>query len=259
MLNNKDTLSYLQTLGLSRDESKLYMELLKSPRSHLELARATGINRTKVYRLADQLEKRSLIATQTDDRGTLLVASDPNTLEVDLVTREETLKNQRAIFKQLLPNLESIKEAANSPLSFSVQTYEGVEGFKQMLWHELKATDEMVIFGSGNIEDLVPSKRWAEKHRAMTVDAGYRIRELLNPNGKRAVFTLNEQFMSRYTKRYIPEETLLLKNQISICNDTVATYCWRDEQKVGVEITNHAHAEMMRLLFEHYWQRADQQ
>lgn len=169
MLNNKDTISYLQALNLSREEAKLYLELLKAPRSHLELARATGINRTKVYRLADQLEKRSLISTQTDDRGTLLVAGDPNTLEVELVTHEEAVKNQRAIFKQLLPNLQLLQTQRNRPENFSVHTYEGIEGFKQMLWHELKAQGEVLIFGSGAIEDLVQSKRWAEKQDRKSV------------------------------------------------------------------------------------------
>ena len=256
MLNNKDTVSYLQALNLSREEAKLYMELLKAPSSHLELARATGINRTKVYRLADQLEKRSLIATRTDDRGTLLEAADPSTLEVELVTREETLKTQRSIFNQVLPNLQALKSQASSPLNFSVQTYEGIEGFKQMLWHELKATGEVLIFGSGAIEDLVQSKRWAEKHRAMTVEAGYTVRELLNPDKKDENFTKNQDFLKQYNKRSLPADVLLMDHQIVIYNDTVATYCWQDEQKVGVEITNKTNATMTRQMFEHYWQMA---
>ncbi len=253
MLNNKDTVSYLEALNLSREEAKLYLELLKAPSSHLELARSTGINRTKVYRLADQLEKRSLIGTQTDDRGTLLVATDPSTLEVELVTREETLKNQRAIFTQLLPSLQNLKTATTNPATFTVQTYEGVEGFKQMLWHELKARGEVVIFGNGSIEALVPSKRWAEKHRALTVDAGYTVRELLNPDTKEEHFTKNPDFLKQYNKRSLAEDTLLMDHQVVVYNDTVATYCWRDEQKVGTEVTNHANTAMMRQIFENYW------
>src|SRR5688500_5123741 len=114
MLNNKNTvLQYLKTLNLSQDEAKVYLALLESPKSHLELARETGINRTKVYRLADQLQKRSLITTRTDDRGTFLVAADPSTLEVELVTHEESLKQQRAIFDQLLPILSNIKRSSD--------------------------------------------------------------------------------------------------------------------------------------------------
>lgn len=254
MLNNKDTLVYLRNLGLTNDEGKVYIELLKGPRSHLEIARLTGINRTKVYRLADQLEKRSLVTTRTDDRGTLLAAGDPVELEVELVTNEERLKNQRAIYKQLLPQLKSLQSRGNkNPESFTVQTYEGVEGFKQMLWHELKAAGDLVIFGSGHLEDLVGSRRWAEQHRARTVDLSYKLRELINPNKKEEFFTTNLDFMSKYNKRFIAENILRMDHQVCVYNDTVATYCWRDAQKVGVEVINEANAQMMRQMFEHYW------
>ncbi len=259
MLNNtNNTLQYLRALNLSGDESKLYLELLKSPRSHLALSRATGINRTKVYRLADQLEKRSLVSTQTDDRGTHLVAADPATLEVAIITEEEKLKSQRAAFRQLLPTLTDLqKNGGKSEDSFSVHTYEGVEGFKQMLWHELKAKDEVVIFGSGTIEDLVPSVRWAERHRRQSTEAGYKIRELLNPGKKKEEFTKNTDFMARYQKRMLSADEVVLDHQVVIYNDTVATFCWRGDQKVGYEVVNKANNQMMRQIFDHYWKLSE--
>ena len=258
MMNNKNMfVKYLKTLNLSSDESTLYLELLKEPRTHLELARATGINRTKVYRLVDDMEKRSLVSRRTDDRGTFITASDPRTLEVQLVTEEERLKNKRAVFRQLLPELQHIQKlGTHNPDSFVVETYEGVEGFKQMLWHELKSKTEVVIFGSGTIESLVESKRWAEKHRAMSVEVGYKVREIINFGKKDSDFTKNEEFKKQYNKRFIAPDILLLEHQIVIYNDTVATYCWRGNQKVGVEVINSANAQMMRQLFEHYWKLA---
>lgn len=258
MLNIKNTIIYLRNLGLSGDESKIYLELLKGPRSHLEIARATGVNRTKVYRLADQLEKRSLVTMRTDDLGTLLAASDPTELEVEIVNNEERLKNQRAIYKQVLPQLQAWKtQAGKNPDSFMVQTYEGLEGFKQMLWHELKTTDELLIFGSGHLEDLVGSKRWAEKHRGRTVELNYKLRELVNPYKKEEFFTKNSEFMTYYENRYLSEQILRMDHQVCIYNDTVATYCWRDSQKIGVEVINVANAQMMRQMFEHYWLMAE--
>jgi hypothetical protein len=195
-----------------------------------------------------------LISRRTDDRGTFLVASDPMTLEVELTTKEEKLKSQRIVFEKLIPKLEELK--APSKNRFVVNTYEGKQGFKQMLWHELKAEKETLIFGSGTIEDLVPERRWAENHRAQTVDAKYKIREILNPGDKKYPFTLNSAFMDRYTHRFIPKDTLPLANQIVIYNDTVSIYHWREQQKVGVEIINNGHNKMMKSIFEYYWQVA---
>ncbi len=257
MLNKQDTiLEQLSDLGLKRDEAKLYVELLKGPTTHLRLAHATGINRTKVYRLADQLEKRSLITARTDDRGTFLVAADPATLEVELVTKEEKLKNQRTAFAAVLPMLSAIKTDDTS--GFIVHTYDGEEGFKQMLWHELKAKKECLIFGGGKIENLVSAKGWAEKHRAMTIQSNYKVREIINSGDTGPVFTLNKEFLEKhYRAREISRDIIDFNQQIVIYNDTVSVYNWHDKQKVGVEIINKAYAHTMRQMFEHYWQLAN--
>lgn len=253
MLNNKDTIvSQLHLLGLSRDEATLYLELLKEPSTHLRLAHATGINRTKVYRLASELERRSLVTRRTDDRGTFLVATDPATLEVQLISQEQKVQRQREAFTALLPMLTPLQQRGNS--HFAVHTYEGEDGFKQMLWHELKAKGENLIFGNGTIEDLVSDRRWAEKHRAMTVQTNYNVREIINPRTKTFPFTLNDDFVKQhYAYRLISPEIVRLQNQVVIYNNTVGLYHWRQEQKVGVEIINEAYANMMRDVFEHFW------
>lgn len=253
MDNKGKVIEQLCRLGLSDNEARLYLELLREPRTHMRLAHATGINRTKVYRLASELERRSLITRRTDDKGMFLVAADPSTLEVEIATEEERLKMRRKTFDQLLPMLAGIQ--GSDPSRFVVRTYEGVEGFKQMLWHELKTKREAVFFGSGTIEDLVSSRRWAEKHRAMTVEAGYRIRELLN-SGEDITSTTNKDYEKCHIHRYIPVTQLLLRSQIGIYNDTVVIYHWRYDQKVGLEIVNEAYAQMQRQIFEYYWQLA---
>ncbi len=256
MLNISDSiLQKLLMLGLVVDEAKLYLELLKEPSSHLKLAHTTGINRTKVYRLVSDLEHRSLITRRTDDRGTFLVAADPSTLETMLITQEEKVKHQREAFRQLLPMLSNLQQGGARECI--VHTYEGKEGFKQMLWHDLKTKGEKIVFGKGTIDDLVGSTPWAEKYRAMTVEAGYTIREILNPRYVKLPFTNNKDYWERYRYREIQNEVFLLKNQIAIYNDTVATYHWYNGQRVGFEVINKNHAHMMRQIFEMYWKLAE--
>lgn len=253
MTNNNDTLlQRLKSLNLSSDEARIYLELLKGPATHLRLARATGVNRSKVYRVAEQLEKRSLVSVRSDDRGTFLIASDPATLEVELVTEEENIKAKRTVFESLLPVLQLIKN--NDVSSFIVHTYEGEEGFKQMMWHELKTKDENLMFGRGSLNDFVENKRWISQHQARMVQANYRIRELVNPHETDNIFTVS----ARYKYRAIPKEVLPLENQIAIYNDTVAFYHWRHQQKVGIEIINSDLAHTFRRMFEHYWELAEE-
>lgn len=254
--NNQDIFLHgLKQLGLNVDEARIYVELLKEPATHLKLSRATGINRSKVYRLVEDLVKRSLITIRSDDLGTFLVAADPSTLEVELITNEERIKSQRATLSRLVPLLTSIKSGESR--EFIVHTYEGEQGFKQMLWHELKTRGEIVIFGSGTIHDLVAQVRWAGKFYEHAAEAGYTIRELLNPNDEMDPFLVNLKRIDRFKHRSISSNIVPLKSQISIYNDTVATYHWREKQKVGLEIINKDYAQMQRKVFEHYWQIAE--
>lgn len=250
-MNNENTiLQKLRALNLGSDEARLYLELLKGPATHLRLARATGINRTKVYRLIDQLEKRSLVGVRSDDRGTFLIAADPATLEIELVTQEEAVKIQREAFETLMPVLKLIKN--NDTSSFIVHTYEGVEGFKQMLWHELKAKNENLVFGCGSLHELVGNQRWIKQHEERLVAAGYHVREIINPGESEMTFT----FKKHRDFRVIPKEILALESQLSIYNNTVAIYHWRHEQKVGIEILNAGYADTMRQMFQDYWVQA---
>lgn len=83
MLNNKNSiLLQLYRLGLTADEGRVYLALLEQPMSHLELARKTGVNRSKVYRIADELEKRGLITENQDETGKHLLANDPANLRL---------------------------------------------------------------------------------------------------------------------------------------------------------------------------------
>ncbi|HSW98955.1 MAG TPA: helix-turn-helix domain-containing protein [Candidatus Saccharimonadales bacterium] len=245
--NNDTTLRRLKSLNLSSDEARIYLELLKGPATHLKLARSTGINRSKVYRVAEQLERRSLVNVRSDDRGTFLIASDPATLEVELVTEEENIKSKRAAFETLLPMLQLIKN--NDVSSFIVHTYEGEEGFKQMMWHELKTKEENLMFGRGSLNDIIENKRWIAQQRERMIQANYKVRELINPGETKEIFTVD----SHYQYREIPRDVLPLDNQMVTYNDTVAIYHWRHQQKVGIEIVNVSFAETVRSMFNHYW------
>lgn len=256
MLDNKDIiLEQFKQLGLSIDEAKIYLELLREHSTHLRLSHITGINRTKVYRLIENLEKRSLVARHTDDRGTFLVASDPATLEVTLVNQEEKVKQQRTILTSLLPTLKSLQ--SKDTRLFVVRTYEGEEGLKQMCWHELQAKGELLALGGQTIEDLILDHRWSEKHRALSVEAGYSIREIINHDIDLPTFTSNQEFMKRYQYRQMPSKQIYFNEQIAIYNDTVSIYHWRENQKVGIEIVSKTYAQMMRQMFEQYWKMAE--
>lgn len=257
-MTNKDTTirDGLHALDLSNDEIEVYLELLRRPSTPLQISRDTGITRTKVYRIVETLEKRSLVARHADERGVFFVVTEPQNLGIELAQRETKLEKEHQVLRQLVPMLTALQ--GNEPASpFMVRTYEGYAGFRQMCWHELKAKGEILALGSGDLEELIPNRRWSERHRERSVEAGYRVREIINSEVDLPTFIANQDYMQQYTCRGISARILPLDNQMIIYNDTVAIYHWRQQKKVGIEILSRTFADTMRAIFEQYWALAE--
>jgi DNA-binding MarR family transcriptional regulator len=255
MNRRTDILEQFKELDFTDDEAKIYLELLHAPSTHLQLSHATGVNRTKVYRIVESLEHRSIVARRTDDRGTFLTAADPAALEVSLSTKQQKLLKQQEILNELIPTLNGY--VAKDDSAFIVRNYEGVAGLKQMCWHELKAKGETLALGNGTIEQQVEDDRWADNYRKRQIEAGYRLREVINYGyTKDDLPDLASELIiqsKRYRMRKISSDVVSFDSQTVIYNNTVAVYHWKHDQKVGVEIINAAYANMMKHVFEYYW------
>lgn len=251
----------LATLGLSRDEARIYIALAKGPSTHLQLSRDTEVNRTKVYRLVDSLEKRGLIARRTDDTGTFLVASEITNMEPKLAEQEEKVRRQRIALQELASDLASLRKRAAE--AFFVQTYEDVTGYRQMCWHELQTKGNLLVFGNGTVEEEASDIIWSDRHRQYQIESGYRTLEITNYDyGEHGTerFTAEKLLEAGlYVHRRLSPQILTFDGQTVVYNDTVGIYHWKHEKKVGLEIVSPTYAEMMRQIFWHYWELAEDQ
>ena len=69
----------LTDLGLSSDQSQIYLSLLENgSQTASKLAQTTTIKRTYVYRLCQELQKLNLINFQTQSKTTIFVPLSPN-------------------------------------------------------------------------------------------------------------------------------------------------------------------------------------
>jgi len=251
-------MAQFEDLDFTSEETKIYLELLRAPSSHLQLSHATGINRTKVYRIIEELERRSVVARRTDDRGTFLTAADPSALEVAIATKQQKIHKQNEVINQLIPTLNAMRTQDKS--AFVIRHYEGEAGLKQMCWHELKTEGELLSFGNGTIEQLIGDERWANNHRARQIEQAYPTRELVNFGYTSEVLPelTSDALLSSdlYKMRKLSPDVIEFDNQTVIYNDTVAIYHWKHDQKIGIEIISSTYAQMMKGIFEQYWSLA---
>jgi sugar-specific transcriptional regulator TrmB len=242
----------LQTLGLSQNEALIFLALLDAPKNPTEVSRLTGIARSNVYRIVDTLVEKGILREQTTTDGKLLAAADPTALELLIVSHEHAVQQQRLEFTQLLPSLVG---KAGTENSFSIHTYRGLSGIKQMLWNELKSK-EILIFCAGSL-DIGPGRRWAEKYRAEIIARNITQRSIENSDSV-STHSEHRKYTDHYDLRFLPKRVLAIQPEITIHDDTISIYnSWEHDVQLGTEIKNPFLAAFMRQLFEHYWQMAE--
>jgi DNA-binding MarR family transcriptional regulator len=245
--------NHLTKAGLERDDAVIYLELTKAPSTHLRLSRTTGISRTKVYRITARLEKQGMIARRSDDTGKFLIALEPVFIEEKIREQQKEGRLQQialAKAKAQLPLLQAFQQN-----DFTVHTYAGVDGMKQMQWHELKTKGELLAIGLLTYEELVGSRRWAEDFRDRVAGSNYKTREIVSrvPRGFDMRFTDRKEFLRLYTYRILDDAVLPVAAPMVIYNNTVAIYQVDRQRKFGTEIIHPGFAATMRAIFEHYW------
>src|SRR3989337_3929349 len=95
---------FLAQLGLTDLETKLVISLVeKGAQTTLGLSKNTDINRTKVYRLLEEMKRRGLVEEVVDENRRLVKAVDLHQLDLLVKQEESKAKALRDIF----PNISS--------------------------------------------------------------------------------------------------------------------------------------------------------
>lgn len=249
MRNGLHIQSQLLRLGLSPDEATIFVHLLDGPKNQLQLSRATGIARSNVYRITDVLADKGLLTQQMTDSGKLLVSAQVEALERLVAEQELQAQQQRSVLAQLLPTISNLQQQTEAS---AIKTYNGATGIKQMLWNELKAEGDILLFSSQPLA-VATGQHWANKfYREMGI-RGVHIRSIENqPTQSTAV--AGTQRTNHCTVRYIPTAQLAIHFEMSVYNNRIAFYSPFDQDaRLGTEVENKFLAQFMQQVFEYYW------
>lgn len=252
-MNKQELNRYLVRLGMTPGEVVVYLDLIeRGEGTPLSLSRQTGINRTKVYRLIEQMEKDKLIIQEIRENTTVI---SPAPIE----RVEELLKQKQGVVAELSKNWG---EAANmlSQMQVSLQAetkvkyYKGKSGIEQMVWNVLKAKDEIVGYTFRDLSHFVGDKfmnSFVEEFKRRNLS----MRDIYGDEYKSSEPGDNE-WGPRMDSRYLPREILSIPHQMDIYDEVVTFYSWNEGEVWGSEIYNPKVAQMQRQLFELAWERA---
>jgi sugar-specific transcriptional regulator TrmB len=254
-MNRSDIYNLLELIGLRTDEAKIWLDLLGRPKTHLEIAQATGIGRTTVYRLVDSLNAKSLSHELLTERGRFIEAATPEALELMVQQEEVEIVRKRAALNRLTHELHGheIQDATG----FYVKTYYGVTGLKQMLWNELSMSSESVQFTKASLNDLA-GPIFADKFRAEIIRRNISQRALENVRGVTQSATKLDDYIQHYSVRVVDPTLLDIGQELTVHDDIVSIYNWENDMHVGTETKNMQYASFMRQIFESFWCLAEE-
>jgi sugar-specific transcriptional regulator TrmB len=238
--------AYFYKLGLASEIADIYLALhVYGPQTISELSRAAHIERTRIYRLIDQLMESGLIEVETHYKRGILISKREQELQ--------SLTDELQLVEQVLG-----RNSLNSPAS-RVQFYQGPEGIKQMFWNETKANTEVLSILYQNMQIKTNSRffeRWITECNAKNLH----FRGVVGPefikSQEQWYGTANGKRLNHWDSRVVSEDQFQISHSTVIYNDVVAHYIWKDGEIFGTETYNKDIATTERQLFELLWNTA---
>jgi len=200
----------LQSLGLTENESKVYLFLLEQgPSTILEITKTLPIHRVNLYDIIKRLQEKGLASSTREGRKTYCTATDPSYLQ-------KLLQEKQQFLEKILPELEKKKQKAKA--KHEVQVFQGKQGIKAILEDMLKTKSTIYVFGAqGKFQETLPlyfeqfnHKRKKEKIK-LKILYSERIRQLRESHPIQ--FSEIHYLTHEYTS---PSTTFIYQNKVAI-------------------------------------------
>lgn len=258
--------SVLSDLGLSENETKVYVEALKHEQvSPFSIARAVGIPRTTVYDVMFNLALKGLIeikqAQGLEKQQTWIVAKNPSTLRDMLFMRRKDLAKLEVDLVDVLPLLkkEYVKQEHNTNFMF----YPGIAGAKQVMRQTIEAKNSSTLRA---FESLMPMDTLGKKLINKDVDEGLENKRTTNTVIKSLIvlnkwtkhvlsyqYKRNKDYVKLHNFRYIDNPLLSINLDISLLEDTVRCICAQDNEAWGLIIKSTKFSKTLESFFDILW------
>ncbi len=255
--------SVLSNLGLSENETKVYIEAIKHERvSPYSLAKAAGIPRTTVYDVMFNLALKGLITIKQsqglEKQQTWIVAKNPSALRDMLFSRRKDLSRLEVELVDVLPLLK--KEYVSPQGSTNFQFYPGIEGAKQVQSQTNEAKKHSTIYV---YESLISMDTMGKKVINSDVDRGLKQKrsslipiKSLVPWNKWTRHVLayqherNKDYIQLHNFRYIDNPSFDIHLDISLIEDTARFVCAKKDEAWGLIIKSGQLTQTMKNIFD---------
>jgi sugar-specific transcriptional regulator TrmB len=256
---------YLSSLGVPAEAAEIYIVLKTEGQMGLsELSRRSGIERTKLYRIIDELKKTHLFEVEVINKRKLFSAASLNNLKILIqqkIDQADVLSDKFNLVRNLFEDREL--QAGST----GVRVYSGAEGIRQVQWNQLHAKSPQLLSlmkdPINTVVGLSFFNSWAGELNKRSLSLRFLYSKRFDQQDKAWYQEHASEDITRISnlkKKLISEDKLEISVNCDIWDDTVVYYNWDDPKNIyAIEIRSKELAHQQRQFFEILWASVEDQ
>lgn len=241
--------SQLTGLGLSEEESQIYLTLLEYGTSSVSnISRLTKIGRVNCYHYIEKLIHKGLISQSSRSKIKEFTAENPNIL----INKQLEHLNYA---KSIVPELLAI--SAHNPKKPKIQFFEGKEGIKNIFNKIIRTQpDEIVSFSNfEQLEQFIPE--FLPGHFQERIQHNIKTR-FISPRTKSSDSFIQRFFPKQYDDRLlevflISSHEFTFSSEITIFSGSIAIVNLNETNPIGILIENPELYHTQKAIFDLAW------
>lgn len=256
---NEQLISHIEELGLSNKEARVYVACLTLGASPVQkIADQAGIKRVTAYVILESLVSLGLVSQSVKGKKTFFNAEEPSNLRRLLEKREQEVKEQKANFENVLPELLNLKELPKD--SPNVKYYEGAEGIKAIntaMLRDYRQEGLQMVYGFSNLDQIFsffPEFR-TQTANPQRYESGVKSR-IIYTCEEGPVLSATDKERNRES-RWIPADAYRLNGDFNIVGDHIIILSLGGTQPLGITIDSAELAKGMKAIFDMAWAEAE--
>ncbi|MDD5056102.1 MAG: helix-turn-helix domain-containing protein [Candidatus Peribacteraceae bacterium] len=253
--------SFLQSLGLTDNETRVYLYLLTHGESIASIvAKRLGIKRASVYQVLESLEAKGLIVEFSKNNVSHFDSVDPEDLVGLCEQRVFEMKRLQQKAEVLKHELVKLREKGKMPtleIRGKIKYYQGLEAVTQLIDETLKEkSKEQLCFGLNTYHTELAGDDWGD-YTKKRVAQGMFVRSI-QPDIEEALEYASRDKSELRETRLVPNEKFPGKCEINIIGSTIAMFTTSGREPMGMKMHNKDLSEALRSLFNLAWERSQE-
>jgi len=235
--------SDLEKIGLSANESKVYLALLKLGSASAGLiADKSEVHRVNVYDALRRLMNKGLVSSVFKAEKKIFEAAPPENILLLIEKKEKSLSDIKARVPELMMDYKKTAKETQE-----VRNYKGKRGIITIYENMISVLNEgefiLSLGTTGTMRDLL--KYWIDDWTRRRVEKGIKVKSIYYETARNLPkFKLLERRFIPQRMGYMPVTTYIYGGRVAIISF---------EELLGVEIQSQKIANSYRKYFEWWW------